>query len=81
MISPDLKLARVFVSVVGSEAEKKETLRGFEAAAGFFRARLSRRFDIRQMPELNFELDESIEGGERVLDLIDRVSVDTPETG
>lgn len=66
--------------MVGSEAEKEDTLKGFEAAAGFFRTRLSRRLDIRQMPELTFELDESIEDGERVLDLINRVHPDKLES-
>ncbi|MCX8126298.1 MAG: 30S ribosome-binding factor RbfA [Dehalococcoidia bacterium] len=78
VISPDLKLAKIFVSVVGGEAEKRETLKGFQAATGFLRMRLSRLLDIRQVPELSFQLDESIEDGERVLDLINRLDSEVP---
>ena len=76
-ILPDLSEARAYVSVVGSPEEKKDTLRAFESAAGFFRRELSHRIKIKQMPQLSFVVDESIEKGERILDLIDRVHTDT----
>ena len=75
--SPDLRYARVFVSHIGSEEEKQETLRGLSAASGFFRNELARRLRMRRIPELNFEWDDSIERGSRLLDLIDKVSTDS----
>ena len=75
--SPDLKYARVYVSRIGSGDEKQETLDGLAAAAGFLRNELARRLELRRIPELRFQWDNSIERGARLLDLIDEVSQDT----
>jgi ribosome-binding factor A len=72
-ISPDLREAKIMVSVIGSEEEKADTLRGFKAASGFFRRELAHRIGIRQFPDIFFDLDDSIERGERVLGLIETV--------
>jgi ribosome-binding factor A len=78
--SPDLRYAKVFVSFMGSEGEKQETLKGLEAATGFFRNQLSRRLRLRRIPELSFHWDDSIERGTHLLQLIDEVSPDgTPD--
>ena len=74
-----MKTARVFISVVGTEDDKKDTLQGFAAASGFFRSRLSRQLDIKQMPELIFEIDDSIADGERVLGLIVKVEAESSQ--
>jgi len=73
-VSQDVKQARIFVSVLGDEAEKNDAIRGFGAAAGFIRKELGRRIPIRSIPELSFVLDDSIATGERVLGLIKQVS-------
>jgi len=72
--SPDLRYAKVFVSRMGSEEEKRETLSGLEAASGFFRNKLARRLRLRRVPELSFHWDDSIERGAHLLQLIDEVS-------
>jgi len=78
--SPDLRYAKVFVSRIGSEEEKRETLKVLAAASGFLRNELARRLRMRRIPELNFEWDDSIERGAHLLDLIDKVSADsTPD--
>ena len=74
--SPDLRYAKVFVSFMGSEDERQETLRGLEAATGFFRNKLSRNLRLRRIPELSFHWDDSIERGAHLLHLIDEVSAD-----
>ena len=74
--SPDLRYAKVFVSFMGSEDERQETLRGLEAATGFFRNKLSRSLRLRRIPELSFHWDDSIERGAHLLRLIDEVSAD-----
>ncbi len=78
--SSDLRYAKIFVSHIGSEEEKKETLKALAAASGFFRNELARRLRMRRIPELSFEWDESIERGDHLLQLIDKVSADsTPD--
>ncbi len=77
-VAPDIKTARVFVSTLGSEEEKRDCLRGFGAASGFIRKELGRRIPIRTIPELTFVADDSIATGERVLDILDRVSKEPP---
>ncbi len=72
--SPDLRSAKVFVSCIGSEEKKEETLRVLTAASGFFRGELAKRLSLRRVPELEFQWDDSIERGAHILELIDRVS-------
>ena len=74
--SPDLKHARVFVSRIGSEEEKKETLGALVTASGFLRKELARRLSLRYIPKLDFHWDTSIEQGAHILELIDRVTKD-----
>jgi len=72
--SPDLKYAKVFVSCMASEEERKETLGVLTAASGFFRNELAKRLRLRHIPELNFQWDDSIERGAHILELIERVT-------
>ncbi len=76
-ISPDLKYARIFVSHIGSEEEKQETMKGLAAASGFFRRQLAKRLKLRFIPELSFHWDDSIEQGARLLELIDQATTDS----
>ena len=79
-ISPDLRNAKIFVSCIGSEEEKQETLRALAAASGYFRNELGRRLRMRRIPELSFEWDDSIERGAHLLELIDKARADsTPD--
>ena len=72
--SADLKQAKVFISYIGSEEEKQETLNVLASASGFFRRELARRLKLRYIPELSFHWDDSIERGDHLLQLIDGVS-------
>lgn len=71
--SVDLHHAQVFVSVMGSPQEKQETLGGLHSAAPFLRRELRGRLSLKTVPDLRFVLDESIEEGERILRLMDRL--------
>lgn len=73
-LSGDLRHAKVFVSVMGSEEEQRATLDGLNHATGFLRHELAQRLTVRHTPEIHFRLDESIAHGAHVLDLINRVS-------
>ena len=74
--SPDLKYAKIFVSCINGdeEKEKKKTLNILTAASGFLRRELTRNLKMRRVPELSFYWDDSIEHGDHILSLIDRVS-------
>jgi ribosome-binding factor A len=79
--SPDLKYAKVFVSRIGSETERQETMNVLVSAAGFFRSELAKRLRLRHIPELSFQRDDSIERGNHLLKLIDEVSRDSHTAG
>jgi len=73
-VSPDLRHARVFVSVIGDEAQRKKTMQGLNSAAHFARRALSQRLKhLRRIPELSFAYDESIETGNRIDELLDQI--------
>ena len=69
-VSPDLKLARIFVSVLGSEEEHASTLKGLAAASGFVRRELGVRLQMRRSPELLFIDDRSEEYKQRIDELL-----------
>ena len=75
--SPDLGHAKIFVSCIGSQEEKQETLSVLSAASGFFRNELAKRLRLRHIPELSFQWDDSIEKGDYLLRLIDEVRSDS----
>ncbi|ACI19068.1 30S ribosome-binding factor RbfA [Dictyoglomus thermophilum] len=66
-MSKDLRYAHIYVSVYGSEEEKKQTMQGLESAKGFIRSELGKDLRIRFVPEIFFELDDSLEKGDRIL--------------
>ena len=72
--SADMKYAKVFVSRIGSEEEKQETLGALASASGFFRRELARRLKLRYIPVLSFQWDNSIERGDHLLQLINEVA-------
>ena len=73
-ISADFRSARVFVSTLGEEEEKERTLEALRSAAGFLRRTLKPRLSLKTVPFLTFARDDSIEGGARLLALIDEAA-------
>lgn len=71
--TPDLRHAKVWVSVIGARADRDETLRALGAAMPFIRHELGRRLRIKRIPELHVHLDDSAERGTRVLHLLDEL--------
>jgi ribosome-binding factor A len=71
--SADLRQARVYVSVLGSEHNLEQTLAGLAAARGVLQARLARELRIKRTPTLVFEYDPSVEAGVRMSKLIDKL--------
>src|SRR5919201_1594848 len=72
--SPDLRQARVFVSVLGSERKREQTLDGLAAAHGVLQSRLGRELRLKRTPQLTFEYDPSVERGVRMTKLIDELA-------
>ena len=72
--SPDLRSATVFVSVLGSEKKRTETLRGLDAAHGVLQGRLARELRLKRTPQLTFEYDPTVEHGVRISRLIDELA-------
>ena len=77
--SPDLRHARVFVSVLVSEAKRTKTLAGLTAAHGVLQARLARELRMKRTPQLAFEYDPTVERGVRMTQLIDELAPDAEE--
>jgi len=75
-LSADIKYAKVFVSFLGNEAERKEMLAGFNSASSFLQRELASHLTLRHTPKLSFHYDDSIERGIRILDLIQKTSGD-----
>ena len=72
--SADLRHARVFVSVLGSESKRMKTLDGLAAAHGVLQARVARELRMKRTPQLAFEYDPTVERGVRMTQLIDELA-------
>jgi ribosome-binding factor A len=69
-VTGDLQQAKVFISVLGDDDKRQDTLIGLAKAKGFIRSEIGRRIRLRKTPELFFEFDESMEYGNRINTLI-----------
>jgi ribosome-binding factor A len=74
--SRDLRHARVYVSVLGSEETRQDSLAGLEAAHGVLQSRLGRELRMKRTPQLAFEYDPTVERGVRMTQLIDELAPD-----
>ncbi len=65
-VSPDLRVARVFYSMIGTEKEREETQKGLEAAKGYVRREVTAAVQLRVSPEIFFSFDESVGEGDKI---------------
>ena len=72
-VTPDLKYAKVFVSVLGNDEEKEKTRRGLASASSHIRSLLAKSLNLRNTPELTFLIDDSIEYGVNMSKKIDEL--------
>ena len=77
-VTPDLSTARIFVSMLAPEEARQKALQALTHSAGFIRHELAPRLGLREMPELRFLLDTSIERGARVEELLRRLANGEP---
>lgn len=83
-ITRDLRHAKVFVSIYGTEEEQKQTIKALNSASGILRGEFARRVHLRLAPDIEFRLDEGIARGQRIFELLHSVEGDLkpqPETG
>lgn len=74
--TPDLRQATVYVSVLGSERKREQTLAGLVAAHGLLQGRVARELRLKRTPQLAFAYDPSVEHGVRMSQLIDSLAPD-----
>lgn len=72
-VTPDLRQAEIYVSIMGTDQEKHSTIKTLRAASGFLHRELKPRLALKYVPYLAFRLDESIEQGMRMQEIMDSV--------
>ena len=77
-VTPDLKWAKVYFSVLGGDDERAETLNVLKNAKGFLRTELGRQMSIRYVPDLDFRFDPNLEQGERIQRVFNEVIAQQP---
>jgi ribosome-binding factor A len=75
-VSPDLKMASIFISALGDREARAAALQGLQHASSYVRWQLAQRIQLRYTPELLFELDESWQRGARIDELLEQVQND-----
>jgi ribosome-binding factor A len=77
-VTPDLREATVYVSVLGGEKKRRDSLAGLESAHGVLQGRLARELGLKRTPTLSFAYDDSVERGVRMTHLVDELVGELP---
>jgi len=75
-ITPDLKQAHVFVSVIGNDVQRRDAIEVLEQNRVLLQLEVAKRVVLKNTPHLNFKLDQSIERGTRVITLMDELGLE-----
>ena len=78
-VAPDLKTCKAYISVLGDEQSQKDTIASLKSAEGYIRRTLAKNINLRNTPQVQFILDQSIEYGVNMSKLIDDVTKDIQE--
>ena len=78
-VAPDLKTAKVYISVLGDENAKKDTVQGLKSASAYIRRELAHRLNLRNTPELRFIEDDSIEYGMKMSEIIASMNIESSD--
>lgn len=76
-VAPDLKSCKAYISVMGDEKAREDTMAGLKSAEGFIRSKLARNINLRNTPEIRFILEQSIEYGINMAKKIDEINHST----
>lgn len=77
-ITSDLRHAKVFVSVLGTESEKAATFDGLQSVAGHLRSQIAKTLQLRVAPQIAFKVDESVAHAARIESLLEQIKNETP---
>ena len=77
-MTPDLKIAHIYVSVYGEPEEQANSMNALSSASRFLRGELGKQVEMRHTPELHFHQDRSIERGSRIFALLKQVQTEEP---
>jgi ribosome-binding factor A len=80
-VSGDLSFAKVFVSVLGTSEEQAASLKGLNSATRFIRSEFGHRVKLRQVPEITFRFDTSIQHGARIHELLEQIKAEDRDEG
>ncbi|MCA1030116.1 30S ribosome-binding factor RbfA [Bacillus timonensis] len=78
-VTGDLQQAKVYISVLGDEEQRQNTLKGLAKAKGFIRSEIGQRIRLRKTPEILFEFDESVDYGNRIETLLHQINKESSE--
>ena len=73
-VTNDLRYAKAYISVMGTDEEKQDAIKGLKSSAGFIRREVGSRVKLRAIPEFTFELDNTIEYGAHINKLLNDIS-------
>ncbi|MFC1767809.1 30S ribosome-binding factor RbfA [Candidatus Margulisiibacteriota bacterium] len=73
-IGEDLQVAKVYVSIMGDEKQKRDAMKGLQSASSHIRHELGPRLELKSLPELIFKQDDSIERGGRIFSLLNKLA-------
>lgn len=72
-VTPDLRIANIYISIYGSAEERERTLQGLESAKGYIRSLFAKKLHIKFIPEIRFFHDKSIEEGIRISEVVSKL--------
>ncbi len=79
-VTPDMRGAKVHVSVMGPETKQKTCLRGLQSSAGYLQSKIAERIDTRYTPRLKFELDQGVKQSIAIAKMLQDVLPDEPDS-
>ena len=79
-VATDLKTCKAYISVMGSEEDRKKTAEGLKSASGYIRKQLASSLNMRNTPEIRFIMDSSIEDAIKMMQKIDEVNAQNKST-
>ena len=78
-ITSDLQHAKIFVSILGTEEERKQSMDVLKHAQHFVRQEFGKRVRMKTLPDIQFKLDETVDKGVRILELLEEIKRDEPD--
>ncbi len=72
-VTNDLRHVTIFISVMGSDTDKADVMKGLESAKGYIRSEIGKRINLRFIPDIHLKLDDSLEKADKILSLMNKI--------